>query len=66
MVAYRVADSTRFRSYVVVFDSSGKAVIGACQQIGRKAAVRAIAPRGMHHAHELEEEAALPVWRRRP
>jgi hypothetical protein len=66
MVAYRMADSTRFRSYVVVFDPSGKTVIGSCLQIGRKAAVRAIAPRGMHHVHELEKEAALPVWRRRP
>lgn len=65
MVAYRAADSTRFRSYVVVFDSSGRTVLGSCRQTGRRAAVRAIAPPDMH-VRELHEEAALPVWRRRP
>jgi hypothetical protein len=66
MVAYRAADSTRFRTYVVVHDSSGLTVLGSCQQIGQKAAVRAIAPRGMRVVRELDEEAALSVWRRRP
>jgi hypothetical protein len=60
MVAYRVADSTHFRTYVVVFDSSLSTIVPSCQQISQKAAVSAIAPR------ELDGEEKLAVWRRRP
>ena len=59
MVAYRVADSTHFRTYVIAFDSRLSTLVPICQQISQKAAVSATAPRG------LNEEAALPVWRRR-
>lgn len=60
MVAYRVADSTHFRTYVTVFDSSLQTIIPSCQQIAQKAAASATAPRS------LDGEEKLPVWRRRP
>lgn len=61
MVAYRVADSTRFRTYISFFGSgSGAQIISQCQQIAQKAAVHAIAPR------ESDGEEKLEVWRRRP
>ena len=59
MVAYRVGDSTHFRSYVT-FRHSSDQTIPACGQIAHKAAIRAFAPRS------LDGEEKLDVWRRRP
>jgi hypothetical protein len=59
MVAYRIGDSTHFRSYVTLLRPSDQ-TISTCAQIAQKAAVRALAPR------TLDGEEKLDVWRRRP
>lgn len=59
MVAYRVNDSTHFRSYVGV-GGSGSQLIARCQQIARGAGVSAVA------AREPGDEEQLTVWRQRP
>jgi hypothetical protein len=57
MVAYRVGDSTHFRTFVA---TGGSQAIELCQQISRAAPVGGVTLR------EPDGEEKLSVWRRRP
>ena len=60
VVAYRVGDSTHFRTYLRgLADSTGR-TISLCQLIAQTAGVHTVVPR------EPDSEAQSAVWRRRP